>query len=120
MKLIAGALSAVLLLLPVAVVAQTVKPHEVEDFIREDKFRSVTVSPKGTYVAVTVPVEDKTVLIVLKQGEPQPVTRVDVAGKRSHIVDVIWASDQRLIYSVAVKDQLIETPIRTGEMWAIV
>jgi len=119
MKLIAGALSAVLLLLPVAVVAQTVKPHEVEDFIREDKFRSVTVSPKGTYVAVTVPVEDKTVLIVLKQGEPQPVTRIDVAGKRSHIVDVIWASDQRLIYSVAVKDQLIETPIRTGEMWAI-
>lgn len=119
MKLIAGALSAVLLLLPVAVVAQTVKPHEIEDFIREDKFRSVTVSPKGTYVAVTVPVEDKTVLIVLKQGEPQPVTRIDVAGKRSHIVDVIWASDQRLIYSVAVKDQLIETPIRTGEMWAI-
>ncbi len=119
MKLIAGALSAVMLLLPVAVVAQTVKPHDIEDFIREDKFRSVTVSPKGTYIAVTVPVEDKTVLIVLKQGEPQPVTRVDVAGKRSHIVDVIWASDQRLIYSVAVKDQLIETPIRTGEMWAI-
>lgn len=119
MKLIAGALSAVLLLLPVAVIAQTVKPHEIEDFIREDKFRSVTVSPKGTYIAVTVPVEDKTVLIVLKQGEPQPVTRVDVAGKKSHIVDVIWASDQRLIYSVAVKDQLIETPIRTGEMWAI-
>lgn len=119
MKLIAGALSAVMLLLPVAVVAQTVKPHDIEDFIREDKFRDIAVSPKGTYIAVTVPAEDKTVLLLLKPGDSNPPTRINVAGKKTHIVDVIWVSDDRLIYSVALKDQLDERPSYTGELFAI-
>ncbi|MFZ2753222.1 MAG: S9 family peptidase [Lysobacteraceae bacterium] len=119
MKFIASALSAVLLVLPLLVVAQTVKPHDIEDFIREDKFRSVTVSPKGTYIAVTVPVEDKTVLLLLKPGDSQAPTRIDVAGKKTHIVDVVWVNDERLVYSVALKDQLDERPSYTGELFAI-
>ena len=119
MKLIAGALSAVMLLLPVVVVAQTVKPHDIEDFIREDKFRDIAVSPKGTYIAVTVPAEDKTVLLLPKPGDSNPPTRINVAGKKTHIVDVIWVSDDRLIYSVALKDQLDERPSYTGELFAI-
>lgn len=119
MKFIASALSAVLLVLPSVVAAQAVKPHDIEDFIREDKFRSVAVSPKGTYIAVTVPVEDKTVLLLLKPGDSQPPTRINVAGKKTHIVDVIWVSDERLVYSVALKDQLDERPNYTGELFAI-
>lgn len=119
MKFIARAFSAVLLLLPVAVVAQTIKPHDVEDFVREDKFEDIAVSPKGTYIAVTVPTEDKTVLLLLKPGDSKPPTRVNVAGKKTHIVDVIWVSDERLVYSVALKDQLDEKPSYTGELFAI-
>lgn len=119
MKFIASALTAVLLLSPLAVVAQTVKPHDVEDFIREDKFEDIAVSPKGTYIAVTVPTEDKTVLLLLKPGDSKPPTRVNVAGKKTHIVDVIWVSDERLVYSVALKDQLDEKPSYTGELFAI-
>lgn len=99
--------------------AQAPKPHEIEDFIREDKFQSVSVSQKGTYVAMTRLEGDKTVMYILKTGESKPLTRVDVAGKKSHIVGVTWVSDHRLIYSVAVKDQLDERPAPTGERWAI-
>lgn len=119
MKSIAVLLSAVLLAMPVVSMAQSPKPHDIEDFIREDKFRSISVSPKGTYIAATVPVGDKTVLIVLKPGETTPVARVNVEGKRSHIGGVFWVSDSRLIYSVAIRDQLIENPAPTGEVWAI-
>lgn len=119
MKLFAVALSAALSALPLVAVAQGAKPHDIEEFIREDKFRAIAVSPKGTYIAVTVPVEDKTVLLVLKPGDSQPPTRINVAGKKTHIFNVQWVSDERLIYSVGIKDQLIESPVGTGEMFAI-
>ncbi|MFZ5636775.1 MAG: alpha/beta hydrolase family protein [Pseudomonadota bacterium] len=99
--------------------AQTPKPHDIEDFIREDKFESVSVSQKGTYVAMTRLEGDKTVMYILKTGETKPLTRVDVGGRKSHIGGVTWISDHRLIYSVAVKDQLDERPVPTGEAWAI-
>jgi dipeptidyl aminopeptidase/acylaminoacyl peptidase len=119
MRLIAAALSAAVLALPSIAAAQAVKPHEIEDFIREDKFRSIDVSPKGTYIAVTVPVEDKTALVVLKPGESKPFSRITVGGRKTHIVDVFWVSDERLVYSVALKDQLDERPSYTGELFAI-
>ena len=119
MKRIAIALSALLLVLPVGAMAQVAKPYDIEDFIREDKFVSIAVSPKGTYIAVTVPVEDKTALVVLKPGEAQPVARITVGGKKTHILDVLWVSDTRLIYAVALKDQLDERPSYTGELFAI-
>lgn len=112
-------ISALLMAASFAASAQAVRPHDIEDFIRPDKFKSIQVSPKGTYIAVTMPVEDKTVLMVLKPGDQQPSTRVNVAGKKTHIFDVTWVSDERLIYSVGIKDQLVETPRATGELFAI-
>lgn len=119
MKLFAIVLSTALLALPVAAVAQAGKPHDIEDFIREDKFKSIVVSPKGTHIAVTVPVEDKTVLLVLKPGDSNSPTRINVAGKKTHIFGVRWVNDERLVYFVGVKDQLIEQPVPTGELFAI-
>lgn len=119
MKPAAILISAVLLALPTVSMAQAPKPHDIEDFIREDKFKEIAVSPKGTYIAATVPVDDKTVLVVLKPGVTTPVTRINVEGKKSHVVGVFWVSDTRLVYSVALKDQLIENPAPTGEVWAI-
>jgi dipeptidyl aminopeptidase/acylaminoacyl peptidase len=104
---------------PMTSIAQAPKPHDIEDFIREDKFESVAVSQKGTYVAMTRLEGDKTVMYILKAGDTKPLTRVDVSAKKSHIVGFFWVSDSRLIYSVAVKDQLDERPVMTGEMWAI-
>jgi dipeptidyl aminopeptidase/acylaminoacyl peptidase len=119
MKLIAIALSAALLTSPIVAMAQGAKPHDIEDFIREDKFKSASVSPKGTYIAVTVPVEDKTVLVVIKPGESKPLMRMEPRGKKSHVLDVTWVSDERLIYSVGVRDQLDEGIPYITEDWAI-
>jgi dipeptidyl aminopeptidase/acylaminoacyl peptidase len=119
MKPVAMLLSAALSLVPALAGAEAPKPYEIEDFVREDKFREMAVSPKGTYVAVTVPVKDQTVLYVLKSGQSQPITRIAIEGKRSHAVDVFWASDERLVYSVAIRDQLDERPVRLADTWAI-
>ncbi len=119
MNRIASLFLALQLALAGPALAQAPKPHDIEDFIREDKFEALTVSQKGTYVAMTRLEGDKTVMYILRTGETKPLTRVDVSAKKSHIAGVTWVSDHRLIYSVAVKDQLDERPSSTGESWAI-
>jgi len=119
MKSIALLLSAVLMGSSALAVAQAPKPHDIEDFIREERFREIAVSPQGTYVAAAVPKGDKTVLVILKTGETKPLTQVGVEGKRSHVAGITWVSDNRLVYYVAIRDQLDERPAPTGEMWAI-
>jgi hypothetical protein len=66
---------------PLAVVsAQSAAPaadassYNLGDFIRDDRFVNVKISPKGTYVAATVPLGegDKTVLVILKPGQNTP------------------------------------------------
>lgn len=119
MKPFATLLSTLLLIASPLAVAQAPKPYEIADFVRQDKFKEVAVSQKGTYVAVAVPEGDRTVLYILKTGESRPLTRIDVSARRSHVYGIYWVSDHRLIYSVAVRDQLDERPARTGETWAI-
>lgn len=97
--------------------AQT--PLKIVDFIREDKFKELTVSPKGTYLAVTVPVQDETALIVIKPGESKPLARMNARGKKTHIMFVTWVSDERLIYSIVLRDQLDEGSPYITEQWAI-
>ncbi len=63
--------------------AQAAKPHDIADFIREDKFKELTMSSKGTYIAVTVPVEDTTVFVVIKPGDPKPLMRMEPRGKKA-------------------------------------
>jgi len=100
-------------------IAQAPKPHEVADFIREDNFRELHVSPKGTYIALAVPDRDKTVLIVIKPGESKALLRMEPRGKRTHVVNVAWVNDERLIYTVWVRDALDEGVPLISETWAI-
>ena len=118
-RAIKGLLFGICLAMSGSVVAQPPTPHEVEDFIREERFDEVTMSQKGTHIAVTVPEGDRTVLYIFKTGESRPLTRVHVGYRNGHIVDVVWVSDHRLIYSTAVKNQLDEAPVPTGDTWAI-
>ncbi len=119
MKLAALVFTTILLAMPIVSLAQGAKPHDIEDFIREDKFKELTMSPKGTYLAVTVPAEDKTALVVIKPGDPKPLIRMEPRGKKSHVLNVTWVSDERLIYFVGVRDQLDEGDAFITESWAI-
>lgn len=106
------------LLLPLGVSAETGSSYKIEEFIRKDRFQSVRISPKGTYVAATVPVDDKTVLVVLKPGQEKPVSHFNLRGK-SHVMDFAWANDERLLFTVGVKDGMLEEPMPQGEIWGM-
>jgi dipeptidyl aminopeptidase/acylaminoacyl peptidase len=111
---------------PLAVVsAQSAAPaadassYNLGDFIRDDRFVNVKISPKGTYVAATVPLGegDKTVLVILKPGQNTPYGHVTLKDDHTHVADFWWVSDERLLFTVGERAGGLERPVSYGEIW---
>lgn len=101
---------------PVVPAAET-KQYEVADFIRDDRFDTIKISPKGTYAAATVPRGDKTVLIVIKPGQQQPYGLVNFRESNTHVVNFWWVNDERILFTVGEKAGGLEQPVSFGEIW---
>jgi hypothetical protein len=119
MKFIASALTALLLVSPLAVVAQTVKPHDIEDFIRKQKFVDIKISPTGEYYAATVRVERKTALAILRRTDNKLMASMTIPGDRTHVNDFWWVNADRVLISPSEKFGALEEPQLTGELYAV-
>ena len=116
---VASITSLALALASLAVSAQAPKPHEVEDFIRKQKFVDIKISPTGEYYAATVAVERKTSLVVLRRADNKVTAQVHVPGDRTHVADFWWVSNERIIASAAQKMGAHEEPRLTGDLYAV-
>jgi dipeptidyl aminopeptidase/acylaminoacyl peptidase len=119
MKLIASALSAVLLMLPVVATAQAPQPYDIEDFIRKQKFVDIKISPTGEYYAATVRVERKTALAILRRADNKLMASMSVPGDRTHVDDFWWVNANRVLISPSEKFGALERPQLTGELYAV-
>jgi len=100
----------------IAPAADTAK-YEVADFIRDDRFDTIKISPKGTYAAATVPRGDKTLLIVIKPGQQEPYGLVNFRESNTHVVNFWWVNDERILFTVGEKAGGLEQPVSFGEIW---
>lgn len=98
-NLVRPILLALLLLASTAVGAQTVP---VEDFFRDPEFTSVSLSPTGEYIAVSVPKEDRTSLVVLRVSDMTPMGSWEHGANR-HVDRVVWVNDRRFFMYVSQK-----------------
>lgn len=94
-------------------------PHNIADFIRDDRFVDVKISPKGTYVAATVPLtdDDKTVMVILKPGQKEPYGHVTLKEPNTHVAQFWWISDNRLLFTIGERAGGLEQPVSYGEIW---
>ncbi len=94
-------------------------PHNIADFIRDDRFVDVKISPKGTYVAATVPLtnDDKTVMVILKPGQKEPYGHVTLKEPNTHVAQFWWVSDNRLLFTIGERAGGLEQPVSYGEIW---
>lgn len=114
-----------LLLFPVLASAQTAAapvdtaPYNLGDFIRDDRFVDVKISPKGTYVAATIPLnaDDKTVMVILKPGQKEPYGHVTLKDRNTHVAQFWWVSDDRLLFTIGERTGGLEQPVSFGEIW---
>lgn len=106
------------LALPVVAQAQTPAAIDLQPYMRKDTYGDVKISPKGDYLAVTVPIEDRTVLVVLRRSDMTPTAKIQ-GDKDSQIYGFWWANDERLVASMAVKVGVDDKPYANGEIYAV-
>lgn len=80
--------------------AQTLAKPPIEDFLKRDIFGEMKLSPTGEYLAATVPLEDRTDLIILRVSDMQKTGYARVEKK--HLVSRFhWVNPERVIFSMA-------------------
>ena len=91
---------------------------DVDSFVRQDEFGDVQISPDGNYFAATVPLEDRTVLAVIRRSDNEIVAK---AGGDSHSVvyDFHWATPDRVLVSLARRDGALDAPSADGAIYAV-
>lgn len=87
-------------------------------YLRRNGFVDVALSPDGTRFAATVAREDHTALVVVRRADRKPTASFSL-GAGTYIDGFAWASDERLLVSMAEKFGALEMPLPTGEMYAV-
>lgn len=109
---------ALLLLLPLLADAQVPAPVDVGPFIRRDTFETITISPNGEYLAATVPLEDRTGMVVMRRSDKAITARMTL-GKDTHFQSLHWVSERRLLASIAEAFGTRDQPTLTGELFGV-
>lgn len=96
-------------------VAHAAAPVEVEPFVRREHFRDVKLSPGGTYLAATLPMEDRTGLVILRLSDREVTAKFSL-GRNTDIAWFDWANDERVLLGAADKFGMLARPQPTGEI----
>lgn len=89
----------------------------IKDFFKDAEFTSISISPDGKHMAVTVPQEDRTVLAVLRVEDEGLVGKWDY-GENRHFRQVIWANNERLLFFVTFKTGRFDFETGRGDLYA--
>src|SRR5690606_5516913 len=91
---------------------------DLEPYLRRDSYERVKISPDGAYFAITVPMEDRTVLAVVRRNDLQPTAKV-AGGVGSEVDDFWWANNERVVVSMAHRYGSRDEPGVIGELHAV-
>ncbi|WP_082611057.1 S9 family peptidase [Lysobacter sp. Root916] len=83
------------------------------EFLRRPQYESLTLSPRGDYLAARVPLDDRTVLVVVRRSDMQIAAQLD-PGKDGFVDSETWVSDTRLFASTSVRWGTRDQPYSLG------
>lgn len=89
----------------------------VEDFFKDPEFTSVSLSPTGEYITVSVPQEDRTVLAAFRVSDMKLVGKWD-HGTKQHIDRVRWVNDERFFMYVTEKEGFFDRRRLNSDVYA--
>lgn len=107
--------AAVGMLAPATAVAADVN---IDAYIKKDRFGTLKISPTGEYYAATVPVDNKTALVLMRRGDNK-LTGTFQLGKNTHVADFWWVNPTRVLISMSEKIGDLDEPRLTGDIYAI-
>jgi dipeptidyl aminopeptidase/acylaminoacyl peptidase len=90
----------------------------VDAFIKRDQFGDIKLSPDGLHYAATVPMEDRTILVLLRRADNKIVGTFST-GKFTHVSDFQWVNAERVLLGVAEKFGALDQPQSLGEIYSL-
>ena len=87
-------------------------------FLSVDKFVDLKISPDGEHYAVTVPLEGRTALSVLRRVDLKQTAHV-VPEPGQHVAGFDWANAKQLVYSVALGDGPRAAPVPMPSLYLL-
>ncbi|WP_434991036.1 alpha/beta hydrolase family protein [Xanthomonas melonis] len=91
---------------------------ELTPYLKRDRFERIKISPTGEYFALTMPLEDRTVLGIVRREGTVATAKV-TGGANSVVDDFWWASDERMVVSMAQRLGSRDQPVAIGQLHAI-
>ncbi len=91
-------------------------PLPIEQFVGADLFEQLKISPTGEYLAATVPLEDRTALVVMRRKDMQRMTVVNVQP-RTRVENFWWVNDRRVLLTLSEQHGAYAQRYGTGEIW---
>lgn len=106
--------------LAMALVAAVPHAHalDIEPYLRKDKFEEIKISPKGDFFAASVPLEDRSVLVIIRRSDNK-ITGNFSLGKNTVVADFDWVNPSRVLISMGEKFGSLDRPSLTGELYAV-
>lgn len=107
------------LLLLALIGAAPVRAREIPtaDFFKDPEFTTLTLSPDGRHMAITVPQADRTLLAVLTTADKKVVGKWDY-GVNRHFREVLWANNERLLFRVGFKLGKFDYEVGKADLYA--
>jgi dipeptidyl aminopeptidase/acylaminoacyl peptidase len=93
-------------------------PPPLEAFLAPDDIGDLLVSPDGEHYAATVPLEDRTALVVMRRADLSKTAQV-AFRKEIHVIDVAWANDRQVLYSDARQFGALAAPLGSGRLYRV-
>ena len=88
---------------------------ELERYLRDDAFTNIKISPDGTYVAASVPLQDATAIAILRTSDMAMVGSFR-PPRDNHAGSFGWVSNPRLVIGLAQKWGRLGKPRPAGEL----
>ena len=93
-------------------------PVDVASFVKRDQFDSIKLSPKGDYYAASVPLEDRSVLVIIRRADHKPTATFNL-GKNKYVYGFAWVNPQLVMLTMAEKIGALDTPLPTGNLYTV-
>lgn len=107
-----------LLLLADAGIARASEEIPLDDFLAPDDIGQLLISPDGEHYAVTVPMQDRTALAILRRSDLKRSGHV-MFRAGIHVHDVRWVNDDTLVYTDARRFGKLARPQQSGTLYRI-
>ena len=93
----------------------------VADFMAPSDIANIQYSPSGKYIAavISIPETPYENAFAIFDGETGKGIRMIHSGKKALLSGYFWVTDQRLVASLAIKQNYFDTPAATGEVFGI-